>query len=53
MEKNIRIEEAISNDAEILAELSKKAIRNEFGRINSFRNKLQLNIGYGHLIKLL
>ena len=29
MEKNIRIEKAISNDAEILAELSKKAFHTD------------------------
>ena len=28
-------------------------IRIEFGRVNSFRNNLQLNIGYGRIIKLL
>ncbi|MFX1389822.1 MAG: GNAT family N-acetyltransferase [Promethearchaeota archaeon] len=28
-------------------------IRIEFGNVNSFHNKLQLNIGYGRLIKLL
>jgi GNAT superfamily N-acetyltransferase len=28
-------------------------IRIEFGRVNSFRDNLQLNIGYGRLIKLL
>jgi ssDNA-binding replication factor A large subunit len=28
-------------------------IRIEFGRINSFRNNLQLNIGYGRIINLL
>jgi len=28
-------------------------IRIEYGDVNSFRNKLQLNIGYGRLIKLL
>ena len=28
-------------------------IRIEYGYVNSFRNKLQLNIGYGRLIKLL
>ncbi|MHA2009231.1 MAG: GNAT family N-acetyltransferase [Promethearchaeota archaeon] len=28
-------------------------IRIEYGRVNTFRDKLQLSIGYGHLIKLL
>jgi len=40
-------------DTQISQVKSGDKIRIEFGRVNSFNDNLQLNIGYGHLIKLL
>ena len=38
-------------DTEITQVKVSEKYRIEFGKVNSYRNKLQLNIGYGRIIK--